>query len=442
MAKDIPVTREELDDLYNRQRLSIGQIAKQLNVSNWTVWGWMSHFNLPRRKNGESHYLRLDDEEIVRLYTVKRLGVPEIAQSFSVNTSTIYERLRACGIPIRSKSEALRLTLDDDEIVRLYTIERLSLAEVAQQFGVSIPTICSRLEARGIARRSISEAQRLKLDDNEIERLYIIERLPMAEIARQFGVKAQTILRRLEARGVSRRNKAEANQIYPRQDFSGDPLEKAYLQGFRLGDLSVKMSTGGMGSATIVISCSSTRIAQINLINDLFSPYGHVHLTPSRESEYAITSYLNPSFDFLLPKQDSIPEWILVAAQEGDVQPFTAFFAGYTDAEGCFCVPVDNYARFVLGSYDVGVLRQAQVILNEQLGVKCPPIRLAKVKGTLFIAPNNKQYFNNEDYWQLWVNRKASLNRLCASLSPYLKHAEKRQAMYAVWANVIARGVD
>src|SRR5205823_9762542 len=38
---------------------------------------------------------------------------------------------------------------------------------------------------------------------------------------------------------------------------------------------------------------------------------------------------LNMTFEFLLPKQDAVPEWIL----ESD-EPFFAFLAGYVDAEG------------------------------------------------------------------------------------------------------------
>lgn len=48
---------------------------------------------------------------------------------------------------------------------------------------------------------------------------------------------------------------------------------------------------------------------------------------------------------------------------------------------------------------------------------------------------------SSKDYWELVVNRKVSLNQLCELLEPYLKHVKRRADMYAVWANVIERGL-
>jgi hypothetical protein len=281
----------------------------------------------------------------------------------------------------------------------------------------------------------------LPLDGEEIERLYFVEQLSMDEIGQRLGADTTTIYRRLEERGVARRGDSESHVYYPRRDFSGDPLEKAYLIGFRLGDLHVMMNNDGPGCASIVISTSSTRVEQLSLFHELFSPYGHVNVTsPRKDGACAISCHLNLAFDFLLHKQDDVPEWILCSAQDcRDMRPFIAFLAGYTDAEGSFCVPIHGRAQFQLESYDVSILRQIHAVLNDWLSVTCPPLHLAHPKG--YCAPNGSSKCNS-DSWRLNVYRKSSLNRLCELLEPHLKHAKRRADMYAVWANVIARGVE
>ncbi len=484
------VTCEELDDLYNRQRLSMKDIATQLGVTSATIRNWMIACGLSRRSKSESRRKPLDDEEIARLYvkeqctlaeiaqelgaddgTIRqrlvRMGVPrnsrskaytllddneikymyvverhtmtEIAQKLGVSAPTIRQRLITQGVPLRSKSENLRLPLNEDEIIRLYIEERKSSTEIAQQFGVDRSVILDRLEARGIPRRTSGETQQLPLDENEIVRQYIEERKSTCEIARQLGTNDVTILKRLKKQGVERRNRSEAIIAYERHDFFGDLLEKAYLQGFRYGDLTVKKATEGPGCATLVVTGSTTRIAQINLYNELFSPYAQVGIIHGQDGRHHFWCDLNMSFEFLLLKQDSIPVWVLHAAQkDGNFNPLIAFVAGYTDAEGCFYVKSNGCSAFELRAYDEIILRQLHVAFNDWLNIQCPPIRLDKPKGTPL---KGTPYVTSGNCWGLHLYRKASLHRLCELLEPYLKHADRRQAMYAVWANVQARGV-
>src|SRR5207247_5680529 len=107
--------------------------------------------------------------------------------------------------------------------------------------------------------------------------------------------------------------------------------EMAYLVGFRHGDLHVELVVN-----TIVVKCTSTRAEQVELFRELFEPYGHVYtdeatLSRRKRQSIGMIARLNRTFDFLLPKQDQLPEWV----RESDAT-FFAFFAGYLDAEGYF----------------------------------------------------------------------------------------------------------
>jgi predicted DNA-binding protein YlxM (UPF0122 family) len=332
---------------------------------------------------------------------------------------------------VADKLEITRQGLDD-----LYNGQRLSICEIAERLGVSQSTVRHRMIMFDLPRRT----DRLPLDENEIERLYLDEQLSMREIGQKMGVSYETIRSRLNERGVAIRDNNEAIRRYPRHDFAGSLMEKAYLIGFRLGDLTVRMRNQGTDAAAIQVECTATHVEQINLALELFSPYGHVHVSSLRKSGVRdVSCHLNLSFDFLLPKQDAIPEWILGCAQQGDMELFLAFLAGYTDARGRFSTPPLRYnARFTLSSCDENILKQIRALLNDRLDVKCLPACLQFPKG----YRNERGGKLGKDPWRLSVYRKSSLNRLCELLDPYLKHAERRADMHAVWANVIARGVE
>ncbi len=105
-----------------------------------------------------------------------------------------------------------------------------------------------------------------------------------------------------------RRNKVEAAIIHPRHSFSGNQAEKAYLIGFRLGDLNVRMDLPT--SKTIHVRCGTTIPAQVDLIRGLFEPYGHVNTRKGTIGETQVECHLDMSFDFLLPKEDRVPDWV------------------------------------------------------------------------------------------------------------------------------------
>jgi hypothetical protein len=255
------------------------------------------------------------------------------------------------------------------------------------------------------------------------------EGLSLSAIARRYGCALTTIWRRLQAAGVQCREGGSGPK-YARTDFSGDLAEKAYLVGFRLGDLHVAME----GTRTIVVKCTSTRTEQVVLFRDLFGKYGHVYSDEATKAHRKRQSIgmevrLNMTFDFLIPKQDAVPEWVVM-----NDETFFAFFAGYVDAEGYFAtyssanLP-DPAARLEIRSYDAVLLGQLRNGLCER-GIECPPVRLRVRAGYI----NRAGVRSNRDLWGLGVHRRVSLRRLGAKIKPYLRHARRRRDMMAVLA--------
>ncbi len=319
--------------------------------------------------------------------------------------------------------------IPEADLVRLYCDQGLSLSEVARQLGWSPSAIYSRLVALGIARRKASARNAVEADAAELRRLYVDEGLSLSAIAGRYGCALTTIWRRLQAAGVQSRE-GGSEPKYARTDFSGDLAEKAYLVGFRLGDLHVAME----GTRTIVVKCTSTRREQVELFRDLFGNYGHVYTDEAtqarrRRQSIGMEVRLNMTFGFLLPKQDAVPEWVLTTDDT-----FFAFFAGYVDAEGYFrAYFVQNQpkplALLEIRSYDAVLLTQLRDGLCER-GIACPPARLRVPAG----YTNGAGVRSNRDYWGLGIHRKESLRRLFKKIEPYLRHARRRRDMYTALA--------
>ena len=318
-------------------------------------------------------------------------------------------------------------------MVRLYCEQRLSALEIARQLGWSPASIENRLEQLGIPRRLPWAHNAVDCTIEEVTRLYVAEGLSLNAVAARLGCSQRTITRKLIAAGIARREEGGTFR-YARTDFLGDLAEKAYLIGFRIGDLHVAVH-----GRSIVIKCTSTRGEQVELFRALFERYGHVFtdeatVTRRRRQSTGMIARLNMTFAFLLPKQDAVPEWIL----ECD-EPFFAFLAGYVDAEGyvrTYLPPgyMTPQVRVEIRSYDSVLLGQLATGLNAR-GIVCPPARLRVRAG----YTNREGVRSNGDLWGVGICRKDSLQRLFTMLDPYLRHPRRRRDMLAAITAIRSR---
>jgi hypothetical protein len=271
-------------------------------------------------------------------------------------------------------------------------------------------------------------AKRLNLLCEELYTLYFEKQFTFAEIAQQLGCSPVTVHKRLRACGFEARPAGGSVFEYPKKDFDGSLRDQAYLIGLRAGDLHVER-----GNWAIRVRCTSTHREQIDLIHDLFADYGGVWISqPRARRGTGITVHLNRSFDFLLPHDDHIKEWILA-----DDALFAAFWAGYVDAEGSFIVSRGR-AYFKVDSGDKRILYQAWTRLGE-MGIVFPEPRLIRPAGTWI---KQFQLASHRDLWRLASERKETLIQLCNIVSPYLRHRKRIHAMQAARANVASRISD
>jgi len=212
---------------------------------------------------------------------------------------------------------------------------------------------------------------------------------------------------------------------YPKYDFSGNLAEKAYLIGFRLGDLRVYKTRPH--SETIIVQGHTTQKIQANLLKNLFCKYGKVSITDQKDGTININCYLNETFNFLLPKRDYIELWI-----SKNKRYFAAFVAGYIDAEGNFIIN-QGKGRFKIDSYDKKILHQIHSwLIKRKINSK---FRIIAKKGQY---RSGGYYFNN-DLWRLNINEAYSIYKLIKIIKPFVGHKKRLKDLNLVFKNINRR---
>ena len=225
-----------------------------------------------------------------------------------------------------------------EDLERLYLVEKLSASKIAKVYGlkyknpkVAESTVLYQLRKNGIKRRDPAEHVRKvtsEIVDDWVGRYEKGESL--GKIAGSL-FSPVTVMLHLKKRGISRRNRLTA-QIsavtkYRRFPFAGGKEFEAYLIGFARGDLNV--STHGRA---VRVKTATTHPLMVTHLRNLFGPYGHVQVSPRCSKlagyEWSVQVDLDSSFLFLMQYRKKLPRWILR-------KEFLLFFvAGFFDAEG------------------------------------------------------------------------------------------------------------
>lgn len=311
-------------------------------------------------------------------------------------------------------------------LIDLYLKQKLSAITIAKLLSCrSHVTILNYLKKYNIPRRSqLGNRISIHINRETLVDLYLIKKLTQKQIAKNFGNQSDTGIRKLmKIYDIKARNYSEAITKYPKFNFSGNLKDKAYLIGFRLGDLNVYAV-----HELIQVRCSSTIREQADLFTDLFNNYGYVNITIAKRGTFEMIVLLNQSFNFLVPKQDLIKKWILK-----DNEHFLSFLAGYADAEGSYYMRKPRYKKSKIGwgvfevqTYDKNIIFTISQKLRDLgiIGTFCHPKRRIRQNG---------------ETWRLTINKKQYLWNFIKIIEPYHKHKNKINALEKVKNNLILR---
>lgn len=374
-----------------------------------------------------------------KLYNKKLLSRREIALFLKCNITTIYKKMEKFGIPAREQKEASRIAMRKQiikiskyQLENLYFKKKLSISEIAKKLNYCRETIEREFEKHKISLRSHSETMKLIMDKDRIKKSLLLElywrkKLTPKQIGKNLKKHPETIRRLMREYFLKRRPRSEISTCYQKFSFSGNLKEKAYLIGFRIGDLRVKLSTS---KNLILADCTSTKIEQINLFKNLFGEYGHIWVGKPRENGNRVFAVrLNRTFDFLLPKKDCIPWWI-----RKNSNYFLSFFAGYIDAEGCIRVGKNNMASLTISSYEKNILKQFHQGLLK-MKIECNPPRIHVKKG--HIKSDGCVYRNDE--WSFSITKKYYLLAVLLLLKSRLRHQKRLKDLIIAEQNINER---
>lgn len=317
-----------------------------------------------------------------------------------------------------------QINISKESLSNFYERDKLTTFQIAKKLGCCQATIWKRLKDFNIKSR-LPGVKRVKLTKEQLEDLYINKKLSTWKIENKIKIPRGTIYRKLKEFNINIRDRSDSHVIYSRTNFSEDLIEKAYLIGFRIGDLGVRKQY--KNSKTICIASGSTVEEQIELIKGLFDKYGNVWIKRTKKNKINIQVFLNESFNFLLSKD--LPKWI-----EKDKRYFFSFLAGFTDAEGHIGIGGRGQAIYSLGNYNKKLLIFIKTKLKK-IGIGINGPYQSNNKGTY----NSQGYIYNENYNQLVLTRKSDLLELLDNIKHYIKHKLKIRDLNCSIANILER---
>ncbi|MDO8460011.1 MAG: LAGLIDADG family homing endonuclease [Nanoarchaeota archaeon] len=310
--------------------------------------------------------------------------------------------------------------ISKEELRQLYEKDKLTTFQISEKIGCCQTTIWKKLKEYDIKPR-LPGVKRVEISKEKLEELYLGRKLSTWKMEKMLNIPRGTIHRKMKEFGISTRDLSESHIIHPKKDFSGNLLEKAYLIGFRIGDLGVRKIYPN--SRTICVASGSTIKEQIELINSLFNTYAKVWISKPKNNKINIQVSLNESFNFLISKE--YPQWI-----ENDRNTFFSFLAGFTDAEGNISIN-QNMDYYGLGNYNKKILFNIYKNLNT-FGIKCRKPTQDNRKG----KTNSQGYKYNSNYWALRIQNKSNLLQLLLELKPHIKHKQKVKALNNAISNI------
>ena len=165
-------------------------------------------------------------EKLSKMYIVDRMSTKKISQHFGVDPGTIFARLKEYDIPLKTASEArTEVYISKEELERLYIQDRMTMKEIGELYSIGSATVLHKMRRYNISSRSKSESHRSLIQKEKLERLYINEKKKIREIMDIFGVSKDTIISRMREYGINARIGAP-----PKIDFATkEELERLYI---------------------------------------------------------------------------------------------------------------------------------------------------------------------------------------------------------------------
>lgn len=162
------------------------QIADRVGVCPATVSSWLRKTGVSSRPAGRRRVEASVVERARAMYLERRMTMAQIAEQLDVSISSVRNYLDAAGVDRRAGGGA-RDPEKVDRAVSMYTGGGATLSEIGAALGASQATVASWLRSRGVERRrgrrpapQTVMAQAIALDEQGLTRQQIAEQLGVA----------------------------------------------------------------------------------------------------------------------------------------------------------------------------------------------------------------------------------------------------------------------
>jgi len=253
-------SNKELRELYVVKGISTISLAKSFDVTDSAVGRWLKAANISMRHGSNArmpNFKKPSKNEMHNLYVRERKGAPDIARELGVSQPTVLNLLREYNIQVRTNREAHLATAtevpSEEQLRKLYIDDRLSTVEIGKKLGVTSGTICHWLRDYEIKRRGFSEAQLPtnvnKPSKEQLMQWYADNRMSANDIGKKLGVTGRTIGLWLREYAVQRRNISEAKLPPGFVKPSKEELQRRYVnERMSMAEISKKLN---ISSATV-----------------------------------------------------------------------------------------------------------------------------------------------------------------------------------------------
>ncbi len=241
----LPVPEATLRRLYLDKGYSTADIGARYRVAAGTVRKWLRRLGIPlrpswwQRPNRQRRLFKTTEEELRELYEHQKLSLEEVARQKRVSLETVRQRLLRFGIRVRSRPEAARSArapkVAREALEDLYVVKGKSLDAVGRNLGVSGDTVKYWLKKYGLPARSPADAAAALrrppgIPEAELRDLYMNQGLSLWEIGRRYGITPVSVKNWMVRYGIPRRSPREAALLMWRRP----EVAKAVLRRFAI----------------------------------------------------------------------------------------------------------------------------------------------------------------------------------------------------------------
>ena len=147
------IKQARVDELY-QQNLSVNKISEKLGIARKSVKNWVKKYNLKRPD------LSLEKEKIEKLYLNPQLSMKDIAKELNLSERTVFRRIKAYGIQQKQPRKII-----DQELTRKIITDHLHLQgmkPLAKKYGLTRTAVRKILVKAGVNILSSMKTSKLK----------------------------------------------------------------------------------------------------------------------------------------------------------------------------------------------------------------------------------------------------------------------------------------